>query len=317
MERTTPSLRQIRSFLAVAEASNFRGAAARLGVSQPTVTQQVLALEESLGLRVFERGRGGTLLTAAGRALLPNARRVLEEFQGFCDQGASIAVGPAGTYRLGVTPTLGPYLLPRILPTIHQRYAALKLYVREGAPRDLESGLASGEHDLILTPLPVGDSSFNVAPLFEEPVMLVMSTEHRLAKNDRVTRQDLAGESVLTLEEHHQFHQQIQQLCARLDARVLREYEGTSLDTLRQMVVMGMGIAFLPALYALSEIHGSLPLRVTSIFGEPVHRTHALAWRRSSPNGQLFQEIAGEIRSLADRTLEDEVKTVDPDPVGT
>jgi len=280
------------------------------------VTQQVLALEESLGLRVLERGRGGTLLTTAGRALLPNARRVLEEFQSFCDQGASIATGPAGTYRLGVTPTLGPYLLPRILPAIHQRYAALKLYVREAAPRDLESGLASGEHDLILTPLPVGETNFNVAPLFEEPVLLVMSTEHRLATRDRVTREDLAGEPVLRLEEHHQFHQQIQQLCARLGAHVLREYEGTSLDTLRQMVVMGMGIAFLPALYALSETHGSLPLHVTSIFDEPVHRTHALVWRRSSPNGQLFQEIAGEIRSLVDRSLEGEVKTIDPESFG-
>jgi LysR family hydrogen peroxide-inducible transcriptional activator len=311
MDPAKTSLRQIQSFLAVADSSSYRGAAARLRVSQPTVTQQVLALEASLGLQLFERGRGGTRLTVAGRELAPNARRVLEEVQGFCDQGESLAVGPAGTYRLGVTPTLGPYLLPRILPAIHQRYAALKLYVREGAPRDLESGLASGDHDLILTALPVGEADAIVVPLFVEPVVLVMPKEHRLAKKERVTRDDLAGEPVLTLEEHHQFHQQIQQLCARLGARVLRDYEGTSLDTLRQMVVMGMGIAFLPALYALSEIHGSVPLRVTSLFDEPVNRTHALAWRRSSPNGRFFNEIAQEIRTIVGSTLANEVAIPD------
>jgi LysR family transcriptional regulator, hydrogen peroxide-inducible genes activator len=307
MASLKPTIRQIRYFVAVAEALSFRGAAARLQVSQPTLSHQVLALEEAFGVQLFERSRAGTTLTPAARELLPNSRRVLEEFQGLCDQSESVSRGPAGTYRLGVTPTLGPYLLPHVLPEIHRCYGALKLFVREDAPRNLEVGLGAGEHDMILTPLPVDQTGLKVVPLFREPLKLVMSAEHRLAKKRRIGREDLAGESVLTIEEHHHFHKQIQQLCARLKAQTLRDYEGTSLDTLRQMVVMGMGIAFLPALYVRSEIHKPGELRVTTVHGEEIYRTHALAWRSSSPSRQLFQSIAREIRSVVTRDLSKEV----------
>jgi LysR family hydrogen peroxide-inducible transcriptional activator len=312
MDRSLPTLRQLEYFVAVAEASSFRRAAERLQVSQPTLTNQILALEQTLGLSLFERSRAGTTRTAATRELLPGARRVLEASQALVDQAEALSRGPAGTYRLGVTPTLGPYLLPHILPTIHRRYAALKLYVREAAPRDLEAGLADGEHDLILTPLPIGEARLTVQPLFEEPLKLVLPADHRLAGKKRIGRKDLAGEAVLTIQEHHHFHRQIQQLCERLDARVLRDYEGTSLDTLRHMVTMGMGIAFLPALYVRSEIHRPRELRVTTVHGEPVHRTHALAWRSSSPTRQLFQEIANEIRTVAGRALSDDVRSLSP-----
>jgi LysR family hydrogen peroxide-inducible transcriptional activator len=234
----------------------------------------------------------------------------LEEFQGFIDRADSVARGPSGTYRLGVTPTLGPYFLPHILPVLHRRYTALKLSVREDAPCDLEAGLATGKYDFILTPLPIDDSRLTVAPLFREPLKLTMPADHRLAKRKYIHRQDLAGESVLTIDEHHHFHRQIQQLCGRLGAQLRRDYEGTSLDTLRHMVVMGMGVAFLPALYIRSEIHRPRELRVATVRGESIERTHALAWRASSPARQLFREIADEIRDLASRDLGKELRPV-------
>lgn len=307
MERPRPSIRQIEYYVAIAEASSFRRAAQRLGVSQPTLTNQILALEEALGLQLFERSRAGTMATVAGRELLPGARRLLEEFQGLIDQAESVSRGPAGTYRLGVTPTLGPYLLPHVLPALHRHYSALKLYVREEAPRDLEAGLAAGKHDLILTPLPVDDPRLTVAPLFREPLKLVLSAEHPLASQEHIEPSDLAGEPVLTIEEHHHFHRQIQELCTRLRAQLRRDYEGTSLDTLRHMVVMGMGIAFLPALYVRSEIHRPSELRVTTVHGEVIERTHALAWRSAAPARLLFREIAAEISNLVARELPDEL----------
>jgi LysR family hydrogen peroxide-inducible transcriptional activator len=310
MDDLRPTIRQVRTFLAVAEASSFRGAAERLRVSQPTVTQQILALEEAFGVQLFERSRAGTTLSPAARELLPSARRALEEFRGLCDHVESLSRGPSGTYRLGVTPTLGPYLLPHILPEIHRRYAALKLYVREDVPRKLEAGLVAGDHDLILTALPVDDDRLTVVRLFREPLKLVMSAEHRLAKQRRVDRLDLADESILTIEEHHHFHQQIQDLCDRLGAHVLRDYEGTSLDTLRQMVGMGMGMAFLPALYVRSEIHRPRELRVTRVHGEDIHRTHAFAWRGSSPARPLFEELADEVRTLVARRFPQQVEPV-------
>jgi LysR family hydrogen peroxide-inducible transcriptional activator len=308
MDRPRPSIRQIEYFVAIVEASSFRRAAQRLRVSQPTLTNQILALEEALGLQLFERSRAGTVLTAVGGELLPGARRLLEEFQGLIDRAESVSRGPAGTYRLGVTPTLGPYLLPHILPALHKRYSALRLYVREDAPCDLEAGLAAGKHDLILTPLPVDDPRLTVVPLLREPLRLVLSSEHRLAGRKRIDRRDLAGESVLTIEEHHHLHKQIEQLCTRLGAQLRRDYEGTSLDTLRHMVVMGMGVAFLPALYIRSEIHRPRELRVATVHGEVIERTHALAWRASSPARPLFREIADEIRTLVANDLADVVE---------
>lgn len=310
MDRSRPTVRQIQYFIAIAEALSFNQAAKRLDVSQPTLTTQIVAFEEALGLQLFERSRSGTILTAVGRDLLSNARRVIEEFQGLIDQAASVSRGPAGTYRLGVTPTLGPYLLPHILPALHQRYNELKLSVREGAPRDLETGLANGEHDLILTPLPVEDQRLTVAPLFREPLKLVLPADHRLVNRKNINRRDLAGEFVLTIDEHHHFHKQIEQLCTRLGAQLRRDYEGTSLDTLRHMVVMGMGIAFLPALYIRSEIHRPAELHVTTLRGEAVERTHALAWRVSSPARGLFREISEVIRSLVARDLADELNPI-------
>jgi LysR family hydrogen peroxide-inducible transcriptional activator len=156
--------------------------------------------------------------------------------------------------------------------------------------------------------LPIDDARLTVTPLFHEPVRLVMSSEHRLAGKQRIERDDLAGEAVLTIEEHHHFHQQIQQLCERLGAHVRRDYEGTSLDTLRHMVVMGMGVAFLPALYVQSEIHRPRELRVASVHGESIERTHAIAWRTASPSRPLFREITNEILSLLDRELGDVVR---------
>ncbi len=312
MDRTRPSIRQLEYFLAIAQESSFRRAAQRLGVSQPTLTNQIVAFEEALGIQLFERSRAGTVLTAVGRELMPNAHRVLEEVQGLVDRAASVSRGPAGTYRLGVTQTLGPYLLPHILPTLHQHYSALRFSVREDAPRALESGLSEGKYDLILTPLPIDDTRLSISPLFREPLKLVISSEHRLASRKRVRSTDLAGESVLTIEEHHHFHRQILQLCGRLNAHVRRDYEGTSLDSIRHMVVMGMGIAFLPALYIRSEIHRPRELRIVKVQGEVIERTHALAWRPSSPARQLFRDIAEEIRALVKRDLSEEVVPVAP-----
>jgi LysR family transcriptional regulator, hydrogen peroxide-inducible genes activator len=292
------SLRQLEYFIAVAENGSFRRAAEKLGISQPTLTAQVASLEQSLGGQLFERNRSGTSQSPMGRELLRHARRVIEEFQGLVDHATSLTKGPAGTFRFGVTPTMGPYLLPQILPDIHREYAQLKFYVREGLPRALREGLVSGQFDLIMTPLPVGLENVTVEPLFREPLKLVVPTEHRLAKRARVSRSDLVGEQVLTLEDHDQLHLQIQRLCDHLGAVVNSDYEGTSLDTLRQMVVMGMGIAFLPGLYIRSEIRAGDGLKVVTLSDENVMRDHALVWRPTSPSRQLFRDLAGKLRAL-------------------
>lgn len=301
------TLRQIRYFLAVAEHGSFRRAADRLDITQPTLTAQVASLERSLDVRLFERSRSGTWLSAAGRELLVSGRRVIEEAKGFVDLAGSLTGGASGTYRLGVTPTLGPYLLPRILPEIHAEYENLRLYVREAAPADLEEELKNAAHDFILTTEPIVSHELEVAPLFREPVKLVVSQEHRLAGKARINREDLLGEAVLTMGEHHLFHRQISELCERIGAVLRRDFEGTSLDTLRQMVVMGMGVAFLPALYVRSEIRSADEVSVHDLHGINMYRSHALVWRPRSPARVLFRDLANRIRRIAEATLSDDI----------
>ena len=301
------SLRQLRYFAAVAEYGSFRQAAFKLNITQPTLSNQISVLEELLGLQLFERSRSGTSTTVEGRELLISARRVIEEAQGFSTQAGSLSGGGVGTYRLGVTPTLGPYLLPHILSPIHSRYKDLKLYVREEAPSDLESGLINSQFDFILSTLPIMSKELVVMPLFREPLKLAITKDHRLASKVRINRMDLLGEQVLTISEHHLFHRQISELCEKVGASVRRDYEGTSLDTLRQMVVMGMGMAFLPALYVRSEIRQESELRIADVEGVNVVRNHALVWRNTSPARNFYRQLALEIREIIREKLSDVV----------
>ena len=303
LERLT--FKQIRYFQAIAEAGSFRRAADRLGVKQPTLTVQIAALEATLATTLFERHRSGVVMTPAARELLPRARRIAEEMKGFTDQ--ALGVSGHSTYRLGVTPTLGPYLLPRVLPAVHQRFEDLRLYVREAIPAQLASDLKSAAHDVVLTTLPLQGDELEVIPLFRESLKLALPLEHPLASKGVVSGEDLVGEAVLTIDEQHLYHRQVSALCESLGATVNRDYEGTSLDTLRQMVVMGMGITFLPSLYVASEIGESDTLRITDVKGVNMNRDHALAWRRHSPARVFFRQLAEAMKAILDEQLAGEV----------
>jgi len=296
------SLRQIAYFKAIGEVGSFRGAAERLGVTQPTLTAQIATLEESLGVKLFERTRSGATPTVAARELIPVCNRIQEEVQSFVDTAHGFTGGETGTYRIGVTPTLGPYLLPQVLPEIHERFQELRLFVREGVPAELNQDLRGAKHDLILSTQPIAEAGLEISPLFREPLKLVLPLDHRLANKEMINRTDLVGEEVLTIDEHHLYHRQVTELCQTLGATTRRDFEGTSLDTLRQMVVMGMGITFLPSLYVASEIRDSDPLRVTDVFGVNMYRDHALAWRSRSPARPLFRRLAQTIRELVPAT---------------
>jgi LysR family transcriptional regulator, hydrogen peroxide-inducible genes activator len=301
--KKTFSLRQLQYFVAVSDAGSYRRAAAELGVSQPALTTQILALEELIGLKLFERSRGGTLLSAEGRELLPQARQVLVNAREFSEQAAMISRGHEVTYKLGVPPTLGPYLLPNVLPDLQERYPHLKLYVREAPPRTLQRKLMEGEYDLAIVPLPLEIDKLAMEPLFTEPLQLVIPTDHPLAGRSSISASQLRGEKVLTLDEQHHFHHEVQEICQRLGAHIQRDYEGTSLDTLRQMVVMGMGVAFLPGLYLHSKMHQPEAIRITEIRGQHIRRHHALVWRGSSPGRTFYRELAYFLRARINHRL--------------
>lgn len=307
-----PSFKQLKYFAAVAQSLNFRRAAHQLKISQPTLTSQIMKLEETLGLTLFERSRHGTLLSADGRELLHHAQSLLHTMAEFRGVARELSQGPKTTFKLGIPPTLGPYLLPFVLPQLHHLYDKLKFYVREDAPNELHAGLYKGDYDLIISPLSGLPTDFSVEPLFTEPLKLVLSSEHPKSTTALIDPADLRGQTILTLEDKHHFHHQVLDVCNELGAILQRDYEGTSLDTLRQMVVMGMGAAFLPGLYVHSEMHVPESLHVCEIKDKPIQRQHALAWRNTSPSRVFFRELADRFRRIVEVRLNEVVEVYRP-----
>ncbi|CAH0992817.1 Hydrogen peroxide-inducible genes activator [Sinobacterium norvegicum] len=303
MPTPAPTIRQLEYFIALAEAKTFRGAASALSISQPTLSAQIYSLEQLLKLPLFERSRSGAMLTPAGRDLLDTARQTLEQMRAFTDRASLLSGGVGGLLRLGVSPTLGPYLLPHILSDLHRQYGELKLYVREKKPKTLELDLVEGRLDLVLIPLPFQHPQITTEVLFDEPLKLVCSRDHSFADQGRLQASDLHGQNVLTLEAGYSHYQQVRQCYEALGANILRDYEGTSLDALRQMVVMGMGMAFLPSLYIYSEIHRPESIAVLDIDGVSLSRSHVLAWRKNSPNRGFYLRVAKLIRQLVRHNL--------------
>lgn len=298
-----PSLRQLEYLVALAQEQHFRRAADRVHVTQPTLSAQIQQLEKRLGAPLLERGGRGVLLTPLGREIVARAQVVLAQMQDIRELARSSQHGRDMTIRVGVPPTLGPYLLPHIVPRLHGEYPSMKLYVREAKPAALVAGLLAGDHDAVIVPMPVVHSDLSVAPLFLEPLRLVCAPEHRFAAQKTVARSDLAGENVLAMESGHHLHDQVSRICEEFGAQLLRDYEGTSLDTLRQMVGMGVGLAFLPALYVRSEVGDRDEIAVLNIEAPNLTRRTALMWRSSSVHTGLFNEIAELIRGIAKDNL--------------
>ncbi len=295
-----PTIKQLRYFVALAEAGHYRKAAERVGISQPSLSLQIANLEQLLKLTLVERGRAGAVLTPEGRETLTRARRILDETQALADISEHMQSGLAGTIRLGASPTLGPYLLPNVVRRLHEIYPSLRLIIRDGAPRDLMDDLLSGTHDLILTQLPVQSTDLAVTRLFREPLRLAAAPDHPLAAKGSAHDADLNGESLLALSSRFTLHSQMADLATDVGAILRQDYEGTSLDALRQMVAMNMGVTFLPALYMQSEV-ASQGGDVTAIEFRKgrLTRSIGIAWRKSSGHHAGFKTFADLVRTVA------------------
>ncbi|WP_108814151.1 hydrogen peroxide-inducible genes activator [Loktanella sp. Alg231-35] len=291
-----PTIRQLRYLVALSEVRHFRKAAEAMQISQPSLSLQISNLEELLGVRLVERGRGAVTLTPEGREVLARARRAVDEVTGIVDLTAALKTGLSGTIRLGTTPTIGPYLMPFVVERLHARYPDLRLYIREVAPRDLRGELLAGGLDVILTQLPEGGADLTIRRLFREPLMLAMPDDHELVGKAEVTQSDLAGHNVLTLSPDYALHDQIAAICHQSGAMLARDYEGTSLDAIRQMVGMGMGLALLPRLYARSEIDGrSSNVVVRPFRNNAIVRSIGLVWRRAG-NAATYDRLSNVIK---------------------
>jgi len=297
------TLRQFSYLVALADWRNFRRAADAVNVSQPTLSQQIRVLEARLGVTLVERNETPVQLTPIGREVVARARKVILEVKDIEDMARRSTAGMGGTIRFGVTPTLGPYLMPGIVASLHRRFPDMRLYIREGIPDDQVRELARGELDMVLSPLPVSGSNLHIEPLFAEPLHIVCPPEHPLAEAETVLKRDLAGVGFLSLDQRHHAHRQDRAICEALGARLLEDYEGTSLDSLRQMCGSGLGFAVLPELYLRSEVGGQDMVSRLNPVDWQASRSIAAVWRQGAAFGDSYRIIAETIATEARRVL--------------
>ena len=298
------TLRQFSYLVALADCRNFRRAADAVHVSQPTLSQQLRALEARLGVTLVERGGSPVQLTPVGREVVSRARRLLLEVQDIEDMARRAQAGMCGTIRFGVTPTLGPYLMPGIVAALHRSYPDMRLYVREGIPDEQAQELARGELDMILSPLPVAGSDLHIEPLFREPLHIVSPPDHPVALAATAEQADLARTKFLSLDSRHHAHRQSREICDQLGAHLLEDYHGTSLDALRQMCGSGLGFAVLPDLYLRSEAGGKEMVKRLELADWSASRSIAAAWRRGAAYTDSYRIIADMIAVTARRVLD-------------
>ena len=290
-----PTLQQLRYLVAVADAGHFRRAAEACHVTQPTLSAQLKELESKLGAVLIERSRGGVVVTPLGEQIIQHARTALREVEEIRTLSTLQSGSLNSTIKVGVVQSLGSYLLPILVPDLHKRHPQLKLYVREGLPKHLLDALGTGALDLLFFPLPIKEAEFETRPLFREPLSVVMPFDHPFAQEDTIAPSMLKGETIMALERGHRLYDQVEQICAQHGAVLSSEFEGTSLDTLRQMVAMGMGLSLLPALYVRSEVTSQELVLSRPFRGTAPSRTIGMVWRRSTAREAEYQDLGNEI----------------------
>ncbi|MGW3507227.1 hydrogen peroxide-inducible genes activator [Streptomyces sp. NPDC000994] len=308
-KRRQPSLSQLRAFAAVAEHLHFRDAAAAIGVSQPALSGAVSSLEEALGVTLLERTTRKVLLSPAGERLAVRARAVLGEVGALLEEAEAVRAPFTGVLRLGVIPTVAPYLLPTVLRLVHDRYPDLDLQVHEEQTANLLDGLAGGRLDLLLLAVPLGVPGVVELPLFEEDFVLVTPLDHRLGGREGIPREALKELNLLLLDEGHCLRDQALDICreaGRENAPVTTTAAG--LSTLVQLVAGGLGCTLLPRTALRVETSRNNQL-LTGYFADPApSRRIALAMRTGAARAAEYRELAAalhaDLRPLPVRVLD-------------
>ena len=287
------TLTELRYIVAVARERHFGRAAETCFVSQPTLSVAVKKLEEELGVTLFERGPAEVSVTPAGQRIVEQAQRVLEESARIKEIAAAGRDPLAGPLRLGAIYTIGPYLLPKLIPILRKSAPSMQLHIQENFTHRLAEMLKSGEVDVILVALPFEEPGITAQPVYDEPFVVAVPKGHPWEGRKRVSSEELTRESLLLLGEGHCFRDQVLDICHTVRSKdrspIARTVEGGSLETIRQMVAGGVGITVLPGTSVSSS--GSDLVRVVP-FAKPVPtRRVGLAWRRSYPRPEAIEAL--------------------------
>lgn len=294
------NLRDLKYLVAVAEHRHFGRAADACFVSQPTLSTQVKKLEETLGVVLFERGRRQVMLTPAGQAIVTQAGVVLKDVNELVRLADGHRDPLGGDFRLGIIPTVAPYLLPLVLAPVRRALPKLRLQLVEGQTANIVAQLQAGELDAVILALPVHEDEVTQTPLFEEPFYFTVPASHPKAKRKAVREAELDQEQVLLLEDGHCLRDQALEICKSRNAVENTSFRATSIETLRQMVAAGVGVTLMPEL-AVTRNAGVYYIPFSNRKGP--HRVIGLCWRSSSPRSAVLGALTKALKQgVAGRT---------------
>lgn len=294
--RAVPTLRQLRYLVAVVDRCHFGQAAAACNVSQSTLSAGIQELEDLLGAPLLERTKRTVVPTALGRDVADRSRDLLKGAEELMDVAQAAREPMAGPLRLGVIPTVGPFLLPRALPRLRETFPKLQLYLREDQTARLLERLDAGELDAVLLALPYALSDLEVMDLGEDRFSVVYPADHRLPATGAVTPADIARENLLLLEDGHCLRDQALAACELESARRNTAFNGTSLHTLVQMVANGLGVTLMPQMALDAGIVRGLDVAVRPMADGTQHRRIGLVWRRTSARKETFRRLGEALR---------------------
>ena len=292
----SPSIKQIRYICAVAEYKHFSKAAEACFVTQSTLSAAIQDLESQLGVIIFERSKKSVLITPSGEKLLDQARKILGEIEDFVSLAKMSQDALTGDIRLGVIPTIGPFILPGLLKELRESYPKLGLYLKEDLSAKLYRHLQQGELDLIILAFPYSLPEMETVSLFKDEFLLCLPLGHKLEKSKQVKQSQLQGQSLLLLEEGHCLRDHALEACKLEKADTNLVYQGTSLHTLVHMVANGLGVTLLPQIAVAADVLGETKLQLRKFTNENVSREIGLAWRKSDPRRDEYFLLADFIR---------------------
>ena len=292
------TLTELKYIVAVARERHFGRAAEACFVSQPTLSVAIRKLEDELGVTLFERGGAEVGVTPIGQRIVAQAQKVLEEsasIKEIARQGHDPLAGPL---RVGVIHTIGPYLLPRLVPLQIERTPQMPLLLQENFTVRLVELLRQGEIDCAIMALPLPEAGLVMQPLYDEPFVVAVPHEHPWADRDSIDAQDLKQQTMLLLGSGHCFRDQVLEVCPELSRfsassdGIQRTFEGSSLETIRHMVAAGIGVTVLPVTAVPEHRDSKSLLRYIPFTGMPPERRVVLAWRRSFPRLAAIEALA-------------------------
>jgi LysR family hydrogen peroxide-inducible transcriptional activator len=295
-----PTLRQLQYLILLAEHGSFSRAAEAAHVTQPTLSAGVQELERILGAPVVDRARAGVILTPIGAEAVARACDILARAEDLVQAAKSAGQPLSGRLRLGVIPTIAPFLLPRALPTLRARFPKLKLFLREDQTQKIIAALKSGALDAALIALPYDTQGLETAPVCDDELLAALPANHPLLSADPIAPERMAGDDLILLEDGHCLRDHALAACQLPAPKATDEwvFTATSLPTLVQMVGSGLGVSFLPAMAVRAGLAEEAPIGIRHLATDHSSRQIVVAWRGGSSRGVEARLLAETLRGL-------------------